>query len=218
MNNEDLLILLKAPFPVDKLSWRIGQKTNWDRIKKCKINPEKPVKAKMLVYIDSRDVQDRLDEVFGGDWCDDYKEVAGRVVCSITHNGVTKSDGAGDTDFEGEKGGLSDAFKRAGVKWGVGRYLYSASNYNTTVDATDMADWEVVTKNKEYLDMIAQKLTQESSTYHYFLERIKTCDDSEVEGIKNLAGKKVKIEQWPQGWVETFKKHYQERKKDEQSE
>ncbi|MFD1104199.1 Rad52/Rad22 family DNA repair protein, partial [Sphingobium olei] len=37
---------------------------------------------------------------------------------------ISKSDGAGDTDVEGQKGAVSDAFKRAAVKWGVGRYLY----------------------------------------------------------------------------------------------
>ena len=67
---------------------------------------------------------DRLDKVCGGFWEDYYSEVAGRLVCSISVYGQTRSDGAGDTDFEAEKGGLSDAFKRAGVKWGIGRYLY----------------------------------------------------------------------------------------------
>jgi hypothetical protein len=38
---------------------------------------------------------------------------------------VVKSNGAGDTDVEGPKGALSDAFKRAAVLWGIGRYLYS---------------------------------------------------------------------------------------------
>jgi len=37
---------------------------------------------------------------------------------------IWKADGAGDTDVEAEKGAISDAFKRAAVKWGVGRYLY----------------------------------------------------------------------------------------------
>ena len=118
----EMLTLLKAPFPVDKLSWRVGQKSKDGK------------KAMMLVYIDSRDVQDRLDEVCGGNWSDTYSSVNGRTVCSITIGGVTRTDGAGDTDFEGEKGGLSDAFKRAAVKWGVGRYLYDAKQYNTWVN------------------------------------------------------------------------------------
>ncbi len=37
---------------------------------------------------------------------------------------VTKSDGAGDTNIEAEKGGISDALKRAAQKFGIGRYLY----------------------------------------------------------------------------------------------
>ena len=68
----DLLTLLKAPFPVDSLSWRIGNKTNWDKKNKCIIDPKKPVKANMLVYIDARDVQDRLDEVCGCSWSNNF--------------------------------------------------------------------------------------------------------------------------------------------------
>lgn len=88
-----------------------------------------------LAYIDARDVMNRLDEVCGPDaWQDRYTETAsGRVLCTIEilsqmPNGdwawVAKSDGAGSTDVEGDKGGISDAFKRAAVKWGIGRYLY----------------------------------------------------------------------------------------------
>src|SRR5690606_17516766 len=36
--------------------------------------------------------------------------------------------GAGNTDVEADKGGISDAFKRAAVKWGVGRYLYGVES------------------------------------------------------------------------------------------
>jgi hypothetical protein len=63
-------------------------------------------------------------------WESKFEEVAGRVVCSIgiwfgeAAKFAWKSDGAGDTDHEAEKGGLSDAFKRAAVHWGIGRYLY----------------------------------------------------------------------------------------------
>lgn len=35
-----------------------------------------------------------------------------------------QTDGAENTDIEPVKGGLSDAYKRAAVKWGIGRYLY----------------------------------------------------------------------------------------------
>jgi hypothetical protein len=39
-----------------------------------------------------------------------------------------RANGAGQTDIEAEKGALSDAFKRAAVCWGIGRYLYDLPN------------------------------------------------------------------------------------------
>lgn len=138
---------LKAPFPVESLHWRMG-----------KLNA-KGDKALMLVYIDARDVMDRFDEVFGSHWADDYKEVMGRLVCTITIDGISKSDGAGDTNFEAEKGGLSDAFKRAAVKWGVGRYLYDASKYNTWVAYSEDKKYSLYEDNKEQLDKVARILS-----------------------------------------------------------
>jgi hypothetical protein len=87
-------------------------------------------KALALAYLDARDVMDRLDQVCGPDgWQNEYVETAkGRIICRIgIRSGdewIWKGDGAGDTDVEGEKGGISDALKRAAVHWGIGRYLY----------------------------------------------------------------------------------------------
>jgi hypothetical protein len=71
----------------------------------------------------------RLDDVVGMEnWQCHYEDLGGRVICrlSIRVDGewITKCDGAGDTKIEGEKGGISDALKRAAVLFGVGRYLY----------------------------------------------------------------------------------------------
>lgn len=109
---------LSAPFAPEAISWRAQQLT------------ASGDKALALAYINARDVMRRLDAVCGpANWQDSYTETArGRIVCtlSIRIDGewISKSDGAGDTDVEGEKGGMSDAFKRAAVKWGIGRYLY----------------------------------------------------------------------------------------------
>ena len=35
-----------------------------------------------------------------------------------------RSDGAGDTNYEADKGAMSDSFKRSAVMWGIGRHLY----------------------------------------------------------------------------------------------
>lgn len=117
MSWSETLKALAAPFR--EVSFRIGSRTH-DK-----------ARGMVLTYIDARDVMDRLDGVLGpGNWSTEFKEVAGRVVCRLTIRPpdevewVSKEDGAGETDMEGEKGALSDAFKRAAVHFGVGRYLY----------------------------------------------------------------------------------------------
>lgn len=113
----DVFKKLAAPFPKEAISWR-AQSLTKDKSK-----------AQALAYIDARDVQDRLDAVVGpGNWQNRYPHTQGKTVCEIgirvDGEWIWKADGAGDTDVEAEKGALSDAFKRAAVKWGVGRYLY----------------------------------------------------------------------------------------------
>lgn len=108
---------LASPLPPEKVSWRIGQK--------AKNGP----RAMALAYIDARDVMERLDQVCGPQgWQATYPHANGKTVCSIGikvgDEWVWKANGAGDTDIEAEKGALSDAFKRAAVMWGIGRYLY----------------------------------------------------------------------------------------------
>lgn len=109
---------LSAPFAPEAIHWRAQNLT------------KDGDKALALAYLDARDVMDRLDAVCGpAGWQDSYTETPrGRVVCtlSLLSDGqwIAKSDGAGDTAVEGEKGGISDAFKRSAVKWGIGRYLY----------------------------------------------------------------------------------------------
>lgn len=108
---------LSAEFPREAISWRAQSIT------------QDGTKAMALAYIDARDVMDRLDEVVGFEnWQDRYEFHGSRTVCylSIRVEGewITKADGAGDSDVEAEKGAISDALKRAAVKWGIGRYLY----------------------------------------------------------------------------------------------
>lgn len=108
---------LAAPWERSQIKWRVGS-----------INKAKD-KALPLAYVDARDVMERLDSAVGVEnWQDRYEFHGNRIICylSIRINGewICKSDGAGDSAVEAEKGGISDAFKRAVVKWGVGRELY----------------------------------------------------------------------------------------------
>jgi len=88
-------------------------------------------KGSCVAYIDARDVMDLLDRAVGFDnWQDKYYEVNGQIMCSlglrIAQNGefIWKSDTGSAGDIEAEKSIISDAFKRAAVKWGIGRFLY----------------------------------------------------------------------------------------------
>jgi len=115
---------LSAPFPVDAIHWRaqlVAERNN-------------AFSGLALAYLDARDVQDRLDVVCGPEnWQDSYEETAkGRLLCKlsirIAGEWITKSDGSGDSDIEGEKGAISGALKRAAVRWGIGRYLYDVGD------------------------------------------------------------------------------------------
>lgn len=90
--------------------------------------------GKTLTYVDARYVQQVLDTELGpGNWQSEFAiGSGGKVACRIGIRvsfsegpaWVFKGDGAGETDIEGEKGSFSDAFKRAGVAWGIARDLY----------------------------------------------------------------------------------------------
>lgn len=121
---------LKRPFHPSKISWRVGN-TNKKKVQRETGNQNAPAtKGQVLAYIDARDVLQRLDDVCGLDWQNDYTVAteSGLLVCRIgiliNENWVWRSNGAGDTQVEAEKGKCSDAFKRAAVNWGIGRYLY----------------------------------------------------------------------------------------------
>lgn len=112
---------LAAPFPPNRVSWRVGSTTADKK------------RGMALAYCDARDVMVRLDEVCGpAGWQCQYPHANGKTVCAIGikvgDEWVWKADGAGDSDIEAEKGALSDAFKRAAVRWGVGRYLYDVES------------------------------------------------------------------------------------------
>ncbi len=114
---QDLFEQLCAPFPTEVIDWRIGA-----------ANKEK-TKGMALCYVDARVVMDRLDAVCGVDgWQCNYTPAGTTMICNlgirIGAEWIWKADGAGQTDFEAEKGGLSDAFKRSAARWGIGRFLY----------------------------------------------------------------------------------------------
>lgn len=121
----NLLAELQKPFDARDIEWRIGS---------CGAKTNGSFWAKALAYLTNRAIMNRLDDTVGPcAWRNEFKEwcVGGKpgVLCglSIKVDGewITKWDGAENTDIESVKGGLSDSQKRAGVQWGIGRYLYN---------------------------------------------------------------------------------------------
>lgn len=147
---------LREPFPADEVQWRIQQ------IHNTKNGP----KATVLAYIDARAVMDRLDDIVGPDcWQDTYTMEGPNIICGIgiraadgLQGWVWKYDGAPPTDVESWKGGLSDAFKRAAVKWGIFRYGYNLPS--TWVD-----------------------IVKEKSGIHTNFAKSKTKDGTEIQGF-----------------------------------
>lgn len=87
-------------------------------------------------YITARAAMARLDEAFGPlGWQVRYTpvklgEFEGFIASILvkdpeTGEWIEKQDGAGTSDLEPLKGGISGALKRAAVAWGIGRELYS---------------------------------------------------------------------------------------------
>lgn len=105
----------------------------------CKVKQINEKGAVLLLYKTARTDMDILDEAVGAEnWDCGYAEVKGNLYCQIgirveTVHGdrwVYKQDCGIESreDDEGnqKKGEASDAFKRAGFKWGIGRELYTA--------------------------------------------------------------------------------------------
>lgn len=91
----------------------------------------------LLLYKTARVDMQMLDEEFGPEnWACDYKDIRGALYCGIGVKSKEKNEwtwkwdcgieSKADDEGNEKKGEASDAFKRAGFKWGIGRELYSA--------------------------------------------------------------------------------------------
>jgi hypothetical protein len=118
-DDADLARQLAAPFDPSEVQFRAGAVSG--------------NRALALPYIDARAVMDRLDAVVGpAHWQDDYTVLPnGAVVCRLMLrvNGewLYKADVGAESDQpdagDRTKAAFSDALKRAGVRWGIARYL-----------------------------------------------------------------------------------------------
>jgi hypothetical protein len=113
--HRDLFAALAAPFDSDEVKLRSQA-------------------GRQLHYVTARTVMNRLDEVLGPEnWWDDFVPLEHSVICRLTirlpdGSVLTKCDAGGYAGMadpgDDDKSGFADAFKRAAVKFGAGRYLY----------------------------------------------------------------------------------------------
>jgi len=112
---ENILKKLSEPLKIQEVDFRIQS-----------IN--KGGYATILAYKDARVDMRRLDEVCGVNWQDRYELIDGQLFCSIgikvKEEWIWRQDVGTESYTEKQKGRASDAFKRAGFRWGIGRELY----------------------------------------------------------------------------------------------
>ena len=88
--------------------------------------------AIILLYKDARVDMNLLDETYGeSNWQREHTSIDGNLFCTIKvwdkdkNQWVSKQDVGVESNTEATKGEASDAFKRAGFNWGIGRELYT---------------------------------------------------------------------------------------------
>jgi len=124
---------LKEPLAREDIEFRVCRTS----VKARKLN--------VIAYLTARGIMSRLDEIFGiNHWKDEYEVLTDGVKCKLSvyldGEWVTKEDVASFTNIEALKGAFSDSLKRAGVKFGIGRYLYDVPDYWVEVKETRPAN------------------------------------------------------------------------------
>lgn len=99
----------------------------------CRIQKITKEGAVLLLYKTARVDMRILDEVYGSmNWQRHHEVINNNLFCTISvwdsekAQWISKQDVGTESNAEAEKGQASDAFKRAGFAWGIGRELYDA--------------------------------------------------------------------------------------------
>lgn len=109
----------------------------------CRISQVTDKGVALLLYKTARTDANLLDER-GFEWQNDFKVIDGVLYGGIAidrgQGWVWRWDAGTESNTEAEKGRASDAFKRAGFKWGIGRELYTAPRIWISADKCKIRD------------------------------------------------------------------------------
>lgn len=130
----------------------------------CRIAMVKQNGFQLLLYKTARTDRQLLTEKFGDLWQNDFKVIDGKMYGGIgvynpdLKEWVWRWDCGTESNTEAEKGQASDAFKRAGFKWGIGVELYTSPFIWINGDAKQYRNFTVkeitYTENREVKDLI----------------------------------------------------------------
>ena len=126
---------LTSPILPNEVEWRVQSQTSTGKLI-------------VVPYINNRCVMTRFDAAFGPEnWTSEFREIANGFICRLTviikdtNRIVHREDGASKTNIEPEKGGISDAMKRAAVQFGLGRCLYDYPRVFIECEGKFIPDW-----------------------------------------------------------------------------
>lgn len=153
----------------------------------CKVATINEKGLSLLLYKTARTDMQLLDETVGAfNWKCDYKEVKGNMYCGISiyysniNEWITKWDCGVESAFgDKEKGEASDAFKRAGFKWGIGVELYTSPFIYIPADKCDIRPYK-----EKYM------------TYDKFHVEAIEITDKEITGLAIKNQKGIRVFSW----------------------
>lgn len=118
----DVVRELRRPLPPESVGFKL--------LKNPQARGGKWSNGQVAGFHDARSVVERLNRVMPGQWSDEYAvpPVGQGLMCRLTVGDVSRCDVGFSANLAtdmGVKALYSDAFKRAGVKFGVGVFLYA---------------------------------------------------------------------------------------------
>lgn len=120
----------------------------------CRIAQVSAKGCSLLLYKTARVDRAILDETYGELWQNDFKVIDGKMYGGIgiynkdLNQWLWRWDCGTESNTEAEKGQASDAFKRAGFKWGIGVELYTAPFiwYSAETKRNEKGKYELVNR------------------------------------------------------------------------
>lgn len=110
----------------------------------CRIATVSEKGLQLLLYKTARTDAALLDEVYPDAWQNDFKVIDGKMYggigIKVNSEWLWRWDCGTESNTEAEKGEASDAFKRAGFKWGIGAELYSSPFVWVNADACKLIE------------------------------------------------------------------------------